>query len=881
MYVKISSHIDALIIANCSAGFCTTLNRFNQTVMTTRKILFLDTDIQVSPEILEKLISTIQPDEEEPVAIFSNLKCKLLHTVNLNNLSLHLGIGRSRAVLEQQIFNADRICSVFGSLTAEGILIVITPIPTALRNYFSIYTQPEIFEILTVSDVLKTPALLSRFLNVADPASFSHSENTIQQMDPDQNRFIELVSTFMKEGREFTVHLDGERGSGKTTATLRLVDTLVHNMFRCGMYNAGSRELTSRYTDIPGLSVITDDNACEFVNRIDLLIIEEAAALPVSVLESLLKKYGKTVLVTTDSGYEGSAMGLRHHLYDRFGIIRLHLHGHYRNLHDTAAEILDAIFFNSPVNHRVIKNNRHDILTARTEQELSKTKEIIRCKKISPDPDNNRITVSAAGTELLNTDAGRHILFLINRLLKSNHYEQTPQDLIRWLIQEETSLTFMFIGNNTHDACDTCRNYHDRKAPTDDDSLNSVFSENNDGNSFYINRKDIPTPVTETALFVEEELSGNNFLMSFGIDDNVYFSKVASDESDSRPKSLNQPTCQEMSAIKPSLYTTGGGMTLAGVTVSTVEGHIEKKLAHEIMMGTRQPRNNLCPQTLITQCGIEDAGDCVYLRIERIAVIPQFRRTAVATGMIRHLQNAASEFNYDFLGVSFALSTGTVKFWLSNGFVPVNVGLTPDNASGRRSLLMLWERSSSCNGNKIFSAVQAFELFKKKLPHLIIPFGLERDSAVFADMNIRGISELFNADATLNYKKDVTPHKNSPLSECDRIPGVELSDDLSESVTSDADNLLTKKDLFLKKQFEDTINGIINGHHSLVHSIYELKLMFRNNPYVHKLTKEEKEALRLFLTFGMTTKEELQHLLKTDGAKSTLKQLRNIVRKMG
>ena len=57
--------------------------------------------------------------------------------------------------------------------------------------------------------------------------------------------------------------------------------------------------------------------------------------------------------------------------------------------------------------------------------------------------------------------------------------------------------------------------------------------------------------------------------------------------------------------------------------------------------------------------------------------------------------------------------------------------------------------------------------------------------------------------------------------------------------------------------------------------------MFRNSPYVHKLTKEEKEALRLFLTFGMTTKEELQHLLKTDGAKSTLKQLRNIVRKMG
>lgn len=870
-----------LIIANCSVGFRTTLSRFNQTAMTTRKVLFLDTDIQVSPEILEKLISSMRPAEGKPIAIFTNLKCKLLRTVNLNNLSLHLGVARRCAVLEQQTFNADRICSIFGSLTSDGILIVITPIPIQLKNYFAIYTQSEIFEILTVSDALNTPTLLSRFFNNINAAPFSHPGTATPQLDPDQNRFISMVVSLMKNGREFTVHLDGERGSGKTTATLRLVDTLVHNMFRCGMYNAGSRDLTSRYTDIPGLSVITDDNACEYVDSIDLLIIEEAAALPVAVLESLLKKYGRTVLVTTDSGYEGSAMGLRHHLYDRFGIISLHLHGHYRNLHDTAAEILDAIFFNSPVNHRVIKNNGRDILPAQTKNNITTSKEIIHCRKISLDPDNNRIIVSASGAELLNTNAGRHILYLINRLLRTNHYEQTPQDLIRWLIQEETSLTFMFIGKNPHDTCDTGRNNPDHEVTNYDKSLNSVSSDNNDCNSLYINRKDIPAPVTETALFVEDNLPENCFLLDFGTDDNVYFSKISTDKSGSWPECRNQLNCQEMSAMALSRFRTGEHMTLAGVTISTEEGHIEKTLAHDIMMGTRQPRNNLCPQTLITQCGIEDAGNFGYLRIERIAVIPQFRRTAVATGMIRHLQNAAPAFNYDFLGVSFALSTGTTKFWLSNGFVPVNVGLTPDNASGRRSLLMLWESDSPCNENKAFNARQAFQLFKKKLPHLIIPFGLEHDSAVFVDINVRGISELFNSDVALNYKNDVTPCKNSPLSECDRIPGVELSDDLSESVASDADRLPTKGDLFLKKQYVGTINSIINGHHSLVHSIYELKLMFSSSPYVHKLTDEEKDAFRLFLTFGMTKKKELQHLLKTDGAKSTLKQLRNIVRKMG
>ena len=222
--------------------------------MTTRKVLFLDTDIQVSPEILEKLISSMRPAEGKPIAIFTNLKCKLLRTINLNNLSLHLGVARSCAVLEQQTFNADRICSIFGSLTSDGILIVITPIPIQLKNYFAIYTQSEIFEILTVSDALNSPTLLSRFFSDINASPFSHPGTATPQLDPDQNRFISMVVSLMKSGREFTVHLDGERGSGKTTATLRLVDTLVHNMFRCGMYNAGSRDLTSRYTDIPGLS---------------------------------------------------------------------------------------------------------------------------------------------------------------------------------------------------------------------------------------------------------------------------------------------------------------------------------------------------------------------------------------------------------------------------------------------------------------------------------------------------------------------------------------------------------------------------------------------------------------------------------------------------
>ena len=74
-------------------------------------------------------------------------------------------------------------------------------------------------------------------------------------------------------------------------------------------------------------------------------------------------------------------------------------------------------------------------------------------------------------------------------------------------------------GNTTVDETEVTN-----EAATDDKSLNSVFSDNNDGSTIYINRKDIPAPVTETALFVEDNLPENCFLLDFGTDDNVYFS---------------------------------------------------------------------------------------------------------------------------------------------------------------------------------------------------------------------------------------------------------------------------------------------------------------------------------------------------------------------
>lgn len=802
--------------------------------MPTRTVLIIDTALPTSRERITELLHVIGQAAGVPFTLFSNERHDI-PAVNLNNLALHLGTTRSLSVIEQKVFNADQIYSLFGALHSLGILVVLTPVPECLTNLFYGYAQLDVFRILTVEDALNSPEKIRLFFRDSASAlnEFPASESPhIPEPDLQQKEFISTVTRFLKERDEFVIHLDGARGTGKTTATVKLVDTLVHNMCRCGLFNAGARELASRYTDTSSVFIITDDNVCEYVDKVDLLIVEEAAALPVSVLFSLLKKYKRTVLVTTLSGYEGSAMGLRHQLYAGFGITRIELRNRYRNTYDQAAAILDALFFNSPVINRV--NHSPENAPILSDRDQSHADHAIHCLKITNDCAAHRRTFCTVGAELIKSPLGRHVLFLINRLLKTNHYEQTPQDLIRWVIQQKTCLILTFINDDSDAA------YGDEKC------MRSADGYQEDYDPLHIDSKELDT-------FRECGVTVGAFPPS--------------------PETGSGDTAKADAPEKPAY---GDRMILAGVTVATLEGNIDCSLARDIMMGTRQPKDNLCPQTLITQCGLENAGSYSYLRVERIAVIPTWRRKSVASLMVDCLMQTAVSRNIDFLGVSFALSSGTAKFWLANGFVPVNIGLTPDNASGKRSLLML----KDVNGNpnpKTFNAAGAFKLFTRRLPHLIVPFGLTGDADIFAGLDISGVSELFTANSALSFKNADKQHKNTAKILYDKISAECCPENSSEFLGEPSG----ETDGFMKNRILNVIDSIINGHHSLIHSIYELKTWYLKNPHADRLTEGEKQAFDLFLAYGLTKKEELQHLLKTDGAKSTLRQLRNIIRKMG
>ena len=126
------------------------------------------------------------------------------------------------------------------------------------------------------------------------------------------------------------------------------------------------------------------------------------------------------------------------------------------------------------------------------------------------------------------------------------------------------------------------------------------------------------------------------------------------------------------------------------VAIITTEGDLPNVLCQAVMQGKRRPRGHLIPQSLLAHEGIEDAGQHRYWRISRIATEPNFQNKGHASQLLTHIESLAYEDEKcDFLCCSFAATTDVVSFWLKNGYVPIRLGTSKDQASGSYSLMMV------------------------------------------------------------------------------------------------------------------------------------------------------------------------------------------------
>jgi tRNA(Met) cytidine acetyltransferase len=119
--------------------------------------------------------------------------------------------------------------------------------------------------------------------------------------------------------------------------------------------------------------------------------------------------------------------------------------------------------------------------------------------------------------------------------------------------------------------------------------------------------------------------------------------------------------------------------------------------------GKRRLRNNFIPQSLLTQCGVEQAFDYHYLRVMRIAVHPKLQHQGIGSLFLSEITIFAKTQMADFLASSFGATKSLLSFWLTADFKLGRIGFSKDKASGEQSALVL--KSLSENSEQVLAPI--------------------------------------------------------------------------------------------------------------------------------------------------------------------------------
>ncbi|WP_354622702.1 GNAT family N-acetyltransferase [Psychromonas sp. MME2] len=217
-------------------------------------------------------------------------------------------------------FDANAFAAAEGTLRGGGLLILLSPLTIDDSDYFYHFIDKQLqqYNFITIAE----NAPIAQINNTFSPATSSFSINTREQ----EYAVRAIVKTVTGHRRRPLV-LTANRGRGKSAALGIAAATLLRNGIKKILVCAPSKRATftlfkhaslllgkeaHQYAIINGnqsIQFIAPDALLENRPNCDLLIIDEAAAIPIPMLESFVCHYARIVFASTLHGYEGSGRG--------------------------------------------------------------------------------------------------------------------------------------------------------------------------------------------------------------------------------------------------------------------------------------------------------------------------------------------------------------------------------------------------------------------------------------------------------------------------------------------------------------------------------------------------------------------------------------------
>lgn len=137
------------------------------------------------------------------------------------------------------------------------------------------------------------------------------------------------------------------------------------------------------------------------------------------------------------------------------------------------------------------------------------------------------------------------------------------------------------------------------------------------------------------------------------------------------------------------LFVTAIDSQVIAVALTIKEGQAETHAINDVAQAKRRLKNQFLPQSLFLHNHCATAFDYQYLRIMRIAVLPNFQQQGIGLTLLAEIKQYAQLEAIDMLGTSFGANHSLLNFWYQADYSIVRIGFSMDKASGEHSTLYL------------------------------------------------------------------------------------------------------------------------------------------------------------------------------------------------
>ena len=370
-----------------------------------RNLIILHGELSWSQPCVENVIAVYQKKENAKklakICIWGNDFSipKPLHDkgslVNkVQNYRHHLGTENDLVIYADADFHPDAFAALSGTLTAGGLFIWVCP-PHLTNNLDNLFLQ-RIWQkaqqnksvYILSADLQHLPELTSEPILSEDDLTHDPLNDDCKTLD--QQQAVAAIEKVATGHRKRPLVLTADRGRGKSSALAIAVAKRLQNK----KFEEGQNIIVSA-SHIDALGVFFKQlqiscpegryhqNAFSYQHHLvefiavdvllrekptaSLLLIDEAAAIPVYILSQLLDHYHRVVYSSTQHGYEGAGRGfavkfkqILHKKTPNFK--QLHLHQPIRWAANDPLEtfVFDAFLFNGVDDHSFVSSDIND-----------------------------------------------------------------------------------------------------------------------------------------------------------------------------------------------------------------------------------------------------------------------------------------------------------------------------------------------------------------------------------------------------------------------------------------------------------------------------------------------------------------------------------------